>query len=76
MAVAYNRYKFLTVSLPKRLRNGRFTSETAALKPPPGSRSGLKHPLELLESSIGPYIIVFQCGDDGRGFRNIFKMLQ
>ena len=24
-----NRYKFLSVSLPKRLRNGRFTSETA-----------------------------------------------
>jgi hypothetical protein len=23
MAVAYNRYKFVTVSLPKRLRNGR-----------------------------------------------------
>jgi hypothetical protein len=29
MAVAYNRYKFVTVSLPKRFRNGRFTSETA-----------------------------------------------
>jgi hypothetical protein len=29
MAVAYNRYKFVTVSLPKRLCNGRFTSETA-----------------------------------------------
>jgi hypothetical protein len=26
---AYNRYKFVTASLPKRLRNGRFTSETA-----------------------------------------------
>jgi hypothetical protein len=25
----YSRYKFLTVSLPKRFRNGRFTSETA-----------------------------------------------
>ena len=29
MAVTYNRYNFLTVSLPKQLRNGRFTSETA-----------------------------------------------
>jgi hypothetical protein len=28
MAVAYGRYKFVTVSLPKRSRNGRFTSET------------------------------------------------
>jgi hypothetical protein len=25
----YSRYKFLTVSLPKRFRSGRFTSETA-----------------------------------------------
>jgi hypothetical protein len=30
MAVAHNRYKFVTVPIPKRLRNGRFTSETAA----------------------------------------------
>jgi hypothetical protein len=30
MAVAYNRYKFVTVSLPKRLCNGRFRSETAS----------------------------------------------
>jgi hypothetical protein len=29
MAVAYGRYKFVTVSIPKRLRNGRFNSETA-----------------------------------------------
>jgi hypothetical protein len=29
MAVTYNRYKVVTVSLPKRFRNGRFTSETA-----------------------------------------------
>ena len=31
MAVTYNRYKFVTVSLLKRLRNGRFTSETVTL---------------------------------------------
>jgi hypothetical protein len=30
MAVAYSRYKFVTVSLMKRLYNGRFTSETTA----------------------------------------------
>jgi hypothetical protein len=30
MIVTYNRYKFVTVSLPKRFRDGRFTSETAA----------------------------------------------
>jgi hypothetical protein len=29
MAVTYSRYKFVTVSLPKRFRNGRFTSKTA-----------------------------------------------
>jgi hypothetical protein len=29
MAVAYGRYKVVTVSRPKRLRNGRFTSESA-----------------------------------------------
>jgi hypothetical protein len=54
MAVTYSRYKFVTVSIPKRFRNDRFTSETAVavseLKPPPESRSGLKNPLGLLES--------------------------
>jgi hypothetical protein len=29
MAVTHNRYKFVTVSLPKRPRNGRFRSEAA-----------------------------------------------
>jgi hypothetical protein len=29
MAVAFNRYKFVTVPLPKLLRSGGFTSETA-----------------------------------------------
>jgi hypothetical protein len=56
MAVTYSRYKFVTVALPKRLCNGRFTSETAVrrfqkpeVKPPPGSRSTKTNPLELLE---------------------------
>jgi hypothetical protein len=67
----YNRYKFVfvTVSLLKRFRNGRFTSETAAAvseaKRSPGSRNGLKHPLGLLEISIHN---IFQGGDDGRGY--------
>ena len=30
MAITYNRYNFLTVSLLERLRNGHFTSKTAA----------------------------------------------
>jgi hypothetical protein len=29
MAVTHSRYKFVTISLPKRFPNGRFTSETA-----------------------------------------------
>ena len=29
MTVTYSRYKFITVSLLKRLRNGRFASEAA-----------------------------------------------
>jgi hypothetical protein len=29
MVVPYNRYKFVAVSIPKRLRNGRFNFETA-----------------------------------------------
>jgi hypothetical protein len=49
--MTYGRYKRVTVSLLKRLPSGFCASETAVeLKPPPGSRSGLKYPLELLES--------------------------
>jgi hypothetical protein len=33
MAVTHNRYKFVTVSLPKRMRDGRFASETAVRCP-------------------------------------------
>ena len=63
--------KFLAVSVPKPPCNGRFTSE-AATGTVPGSRSGFKNPLELLESST--YIIVFQGRDDGRGYRNLCKI--
>ena len=43
------------------------------MKPSPGSRSGLKGPLGLLE---GPKctVIVFQDGDDGRGYRNMYNI--
>jgi hypothetical protein len=34
MAVAYSRYKFLTVSFTKRPRDGRFTPETATWMDP------------------------------------------
>jgi hypothetical protein len=44
------------------------------VKPAPGSRSGLKYPLELPESSIYTGIIVFQGGDDGRGYRNMCRI--
>jgi hypothetical protein len=39
------------------------------LKPPPGSRSGLKYPLELLAPRKLYMYICFQGGDDERGFR-------
>jgi hypothetical protein len=45
------------------------------VKPPSGSRSGFKNPLELLERSrYRYYIIVFQGGGDGRGYRNMCKI--
>ena len=65
MSVKYIAVNFFIVSLPKPTFNGRLTSETG---------SGLKYPLELLESPIYIAIIVFQGGDDGRGYRNIYKL--
>jgi hypothetical protein len=57
MAVKYSRYKFAAESLLKRLRNGRFASETSrtavsGVKRSPGSKSGLKQPLGLPKSSM------------------------
>jgi hypothetical protein len=55
MAVSYRSYKFLTVSLLKRLCNGHFASETAVWRF--HKRNGhldpeaVKNPLGLLESS-------------------------
>ena len=58
MAAAYNRYKFVTVSPPKRLRNGRYTSETVVRRfqkrnghLDPDVVKKLRWTLELLESS-------------------------
>jgi hypothetical protein len=53
---------------PFHFRNGRVTA-VSLLKPPSGSRSCLKNPLELLEGSRYT-VIVFQGGDDGRGYGN------
>ena len=56
MAVTHSRCKFVAVSLPKRFRNGRFTSETAVRRFQNRNRhldpeSALKNPMEILESS-------------------------
>jgi hypothetical protein len=42
------------------------------VKPSPGPGSGLKNPLGLLEKALD--IIVFQGGDDGRGYRNMCRI--
>jgi hypothetical protein len=81
MAATNSRYKFVTVALPipKRLHKGRSASvnrraAVSEAKRPPASGSTLKYPLGLLESSIVDInIIVFQGGDDGRGYRNMYK---
>jgi hypothetical protein len=65
MAVTYGRYKFVTVSLPKRFRNGRFTSETATW-----IQKYLKNRWDFQKALDR---IVFQGGDDGRGYRNMSK---
>jgi hypothetical protein len=79
MAVTYSRYyRFLTASLPKRFRNGRFNFETAV----GGFRSETATWIQKwLKKSAGssrklqiPGIIVFKGGDDGRGYRNMFKV--
>ena len=55
MAVAWNRYKCVAVSLPERLRNGRFTSKTAVWvfrsEIATWIQKRLKYPLGLLGGS-------------------------
>jgi hypothetical protein len=46
---------------------------TVSLLKAHGSTSGLKHPLELLESSIYLYNS-FKGGHDGRGYRNMYEI--
>jgi hypothetical protein len=71
MAVACNRYKFVTVSPPKRLRNGGFNSETTTWIQKRFKISvGTSRKLYIL------YIIDFQGGGDGRGYRNMCKIPQ
>jgi hypothetical protein len=84
MAVAYNRYKLVTVSFLKRFRNGCCNYETAVRRFQ--KRNGhldpevVKNPLELLESPLlkkkKSYRnnSFFQGGDDGRGYRNMCKI--
>jgi hypothetical protein len=64
--IYYNRYKFVTASLPKRFRNGRFNSETATW-----IQNYFK---QSVGTSIKLYLIVFQGGDDGRGYGNMYKI--
>ena len=69
MAVKYNHYKFVTVSLRRRLCDGRFTSQTGATvseaKWPPGPRSGFKNPLGLLKSPRYIIKVFFKAGAMG-----------
>jgi hypothetical protein len=63
----------MAVSLLKRPRGGHFTSKTAAVseaKPPPATWIRKLGLLEALE------VIIFQGGDDGRGYRCTYKMLR
>jgi hypothetical protein len=61
-------YKFVTVSLLKRYRrNGRFTSETAV-------RRFQKRNRHLDTGALDLDIIVFQDGNDGRGYRNVYSI--
>jgi hypothetical protein len=66
MAVTYSCYKFVTASLPKRL-----VTAVSLLKPPPGSRSGLKNPLGLRESST---YNSFSRRSNGRGYRSMYEI--
>jgi hypothetical protein len=65
MAVTYGRYRFVTVSPPKRFRNGRFNSETAAC--PGGGEGGLLHYVVY----VCMYLYCTEGG--GGGVWNFFK---
>jgi hypothetical protein len=61
----YSRYKFVTVSLPKRLRNGRFNSETATWFQ---VQKWFKMIVGASRKSYTVDIIDFQGGDDRRAW--------
>jgi hypothetical protein len=74
--ITHKRHKLVTVSLPKLFRNGRFASETAVRRFQ--KQNGhldpevvLKYPRSNFEETL--CIIVFQGGDDGRGYRICIK---
>jgi hypothetical protein len=64
MAVTYNRYKFVTVSLLKPPRNGRFNFGGFRSKTATWIQKWFKNPLELPESS-GSTVIVFKAETTG-----------
>ena len=72
--------KFLAVSLPKPLCNGRFTSETAVRRFQKWNRHLDPEVVKIkkirwdFRKALALDIIVFQGGDDGRGYRNMCKI--
>ena len=65
-------YDLWLSQLVRTVCSGRFTRRFQKwyMIPPPGSRSGLKNPLGLLESPAYTVtvLIIFQGGDDGHGY--------
>jgi hypothetical protein len=70
MAVTYSRYEFLTVSILKRFRNGRFTSQTPLRRFKKWNRHLNPEVLKKIRWDFYEALdtIVFQGGDDGRGY--------
>jgi hypothetical protein len=72
VATTNRRYKYIiTVSL---LND--YVTAVLLLELQPGSRSGLRHPLELLEGSRFNAVPKAKARDDGIGYRNINEIPQ